>query len=66
MESRLKGWIPLFMALVIIAGCSDDKKNRVPLDQVKPDGSNDYRYIFRDTLDEEQEEKTREEREQFR
>lgn len=61
----MKQWIPV-LVLIILFGCSEDKKKRVPLDQVKPDGSSDYRYIFRDILKEEQEEKAREERNQFR
>lgn len=48
----------LFLFLIIFVSftaCDKGKKNEVPLDQFQPDGTNDYKYIFKDTIKKERE-----------
>ena len=50
----------LIMALSGFAGCKKSpKKNRVDLEQFQVDDSNDYRYIFRDTIREDERKRNR-------
>lgn len=50
-----------------VAGCKKKPvENRVDLEQIQVDNTNDYRYIFRETLREEQERKARERERDFR
>jgi hypothetical protein len=45
-----------FMAAVI-PGCKEKPvENRVPLDQIEADDSNDYRFIFKDAIHKQEEE----------
>ena len=41
--------------VAIVSGCrGDSEKNRVDLQQIETDNSNDYRYIFKDTIQEQE------------
>jgi hypothetical protein len=58
------------LALMIAAGsfqsCTKEReKNRVDLDQIQADDSNNYRYIFRDVIREEKRRNTRSKNEDF-
>lgn len=39
--------------------CGDKQNNRVPRKQISSDGSNDYKYIFKDEIKKEEEEQKR-------
>ncbi len=59
----------LIMALLLAcaAGCKKKpEENRVDLDQIQVDDSNDYRYIFREAIREEEERRVREKKRDFR
>lgn len=47
--------IMVFAILVSCSGCGEEKKNRVHQDQINPDGSTNYEYLFRDKIKHEQE-----------
>ncbi len=52
--------------IVLLVSCSDkDEPNRVPLDQFNIDNSNDYRYIFRKTIQKEHWEENRYKKDEF-
>ncbi|MBN1496381.1 MAG: hypothetical protein JXA07_06410 [Spirochaetes bacterium] len=52
--------------LVNAAGCRQKPEvNRVDLDQINVDDSNNYRYIFRETIREERERENREKKKEF-
>jgi len=58
----LIGLVFLFNA----AGCRQKPEvNRVDLDQINVDDSNNYRYIFRETIREERERESREKKKEF-
>lgn len=40
----------LLLIILFIGCCNKDKKNMVPLEQIKSDNSTNYRYIFRDII----------------
>ncbi len=57
----------LFLLILIsFAACDKGNKNEVPLDQFKPDSTNDYKYIFKDTIKKEREKEQRHGRDDFR
>jgi hypothetical protein len=63
-------FIILILTLMIAAssfhGCTKEReKNRVDLDQIQADDSNDYRYIFRDVIREEKRRNSRSKNEDF-
>ncbi len=48
-------------------GCKEKpKQNRVDLDQIEPDDSNDYRYIFREAIRKQEEEANKLKKRDFR
>jgi hypothetical protein len=59
------GILSLFI-IALLVSCSDkDVANRVPLDQFNIDNSNNYRYIFRKTIQKEHWEENRYKKDEF-
>ncbi|HNU90337.1 MAG TPA: hypothetical protein PKO25_00500 [Spirochaetota bacterium] len=59
MERTKRACCALLLVLTVSAAetaCKKKERNEVPLEQIEIDGSTDYRYIFRDTIDREAEE----------
>ncbi len=59
----IKRYLALLLIAVITAGastgCKKKTANKVPIDQINPDGSTNYEYLFQNSIEEE---KKREER----
>lgn len=61
--------VSVMAVLLFLGGAGCKKKpvqNRVDLEQIQVDNTNDYRYIFRETLREEEKRKARERERDFR
>ncbi len=49
-------WALLLIAVITIgasAGCKKKTANKVPIDQINPDGSTNYEYLFQNSIEEE-------------
>ncbi len=56
----------LIIIETILLGCKKEpEKNRVDLQQIKEDDSNDYRYIFKDTIQEQEDRKNKYKKKNF-
>ncbi|OHD68163.1 MAG: hypothetical protein A2W19_01160 [Spirochaetes bacterium RBG_16_49_21] len=61
----------VLMVILMIVSCSvsgckkEREKNRVDLDQIEADDSNDYRYIFRDIIREQERQKKKNQKNDF-
>ncbi len=59
----------LLLFILILFGCTacdSGKKNEVPLDQIQPDHTNDYKYIFKDIIKEQKEKEQSQGRDEFK
>ncbi len=58
--------LALFVLLSIMVACGDDvEKNRVDVQQINYDKSNNYRYIFKEKIDNEEKKKRIYDRKRF-
>ncbi len=51
---KMIGIVTLFLAVFLTAGCMNgNRKNKVHIEQINPDNSYNWRYIFREEIEEE-------------
>lgn len=55
-------YLPVAVSCILciwLCACGDTQNNRVPRQQISPDGSNDYRYMFKEEIKKEEDEQRR-------
>ena len=51
--------------IILFISCNNEKKQKIPLEQMNIDKSNNYKYIFKDIIEEERRKEAKEKKDSF-